>query len=186
MKIGNTFFLLLLPLWIIFTAVLMLWGQKRRSRHLKKIIAGRLFPLLLSTYDGKKQNLKDFLFLSAIGFIGFALAAPQWGYREEERYAKGIDLLIAVDVSKSMLAEDVKPNRLERTKFAILDLIQSFKGHRLGLIAFSGGAFLQCPLTLDRGAFTQSLRTMDTDIIPLPGTAIHSAIELAGNVYGKT
>ncbi|MDR2807045.1 MAG: VWA domain-containing protein, partial [Puniceicoccales bacterium] len=186
MKIGNPSFLFLLPLWIAIVLFLILWGRRRWSQRLGMLIAQRLSPLLLSTYSDKKQKLKNFLFLSAIASIGFALTAPQWGFKEEERYAQGIDVLIAVDVSKSMLAEDIKPNRLERTKLAVLDLIQFFAGHRLGLIAFSGNAFLQCPLTLDHNAFIQSLNAMDTDTIPVPGTAIHVAIELAAKVYGET
>jgi Ca-activated chloride channel family protein len=121
-----------------------------------------------------------------IGLIGFALTAPKWGYKEEERHVRGIDLLIAVDVSKSMLAEDIKPNRLERTKLAIADLSKSFAGHRLGLIAFAGNAFLQCPLTIDHNAFIQSLDALDTDTIPVPGTAIDGAIALAEEVYAQT
>ncbi|MDR1435556.1 MAG: VWA domain-containing protein, partial [Puniceicoccales bacterium] len=186
MKIGNTLLLFLLPLWILLTLSMIGWGQRRRSRRLRRIVAQRLSPLLLSNYSEGKQNLKNLLFLCAIALIGFALAAPKWGYREEERYVKGIDLLVAVDVSKSMLAEDIKPNRLERTKLAILDLIKSFAGHRTGLIAFSGNSFLQCPLTLDHNAFIQSLNALDTDTIPLPGTAINAAIELAEKVYDQT
>jgi Ca-activated chloride channel family protein len=150
------------------------------------MVAQRLSPLLLSNHSTGKQNLKNLLFLCAIALIGFALAAPKWGHKEEERYVKGVDLLIAVDVSKSMLAEDIKPNRLERTKLAILDLIKSFTGHRVGLIAFAGDSFLQCPLTLDHNAFIQSLNAIDTDTIPLPGTAINAAIEMAEKVYGQT
>jgi Ca-activated chloride channel family protein len=85
-----------------------------------------------------------------------------------------------------MLAEDIKPNSLERTKLAILDLIKSFAGHRVGLIAFSGSSFLQCPLTLDHNAFIQSLNALDTETIPLPGTTINAAIELAEKVYDQT
>ncbi|MDR1303234.1 MAG: VWA domain-containing protein, partial [Puniceicoccales bacterium] len=157
MKIGNTLLLFLLPVWIIFTLVAAMWGERRRARRLGSFITPRLAPLLLSNYSQTKQTFKHFLFLCATALIGFALTAPKWGYKEEERHVQGIDLLIAVDVSKSMLAEDIKPNRLERTKLAIVDLAKSFAGHRLGLIAFAGNAFLQCPLTLDHNAFIQSL-----------------------------
>jgi Ca-activated chloride channel family protein len=183
MKIGNTVLLSLLPLWVVLSLLPMIWGQKCRSRRLGKMVAQRLVPLLLSNYSGRKQGLKNLFFLCAIALIGIALSAPKWGYKQEERYVKGVDLLIAVDVSKSMLAEDIKPNRLERTKLAILDLIKLFGGHRIGLIAFSGDSFLQCPLTLDHNAFIQSLDAIDTDTIPMPGTAINTAIELAEKVY---
>jgi Ca-activated chloride channel family protein len=186
MKVGNTLLLLLLPVWIIFTLIAAMWGEKRRARRLGTFITQRLAPLLLSNYSQTKQTLKHFLFLCATGLIGFALTAPKWGYKEEERHVQGIDLLIAVDVSKSMLAEDIKPNRLERTKLAITDLAKSFAGHRLGLIAFAGNAFLQCPLTLDHNAFIQTLNALDTDTIPVPGTAIDAAIALAEKVYAQT
>ncbi|MDR1366860.1 MAG: VWA domain-containing protein [Puniceicoccales bacterium] len=153
---------------------------------MRKFTAERLFPVVLQNYSPAREKFKHLLFLAAILFIGFSLAAPRWGYKEEERYTKGVDLLVAVDVSKSMLANDIKPNRLERTKLAILDLLQKFSGHRVGLIAFAGTSFLQCPLTLDYNAFTQSLNALDTDLIPVPGTAINSALELAEKVYSQT
>ncbi|MDR0418456.1 MAG: VWA domain-containing protein [Puniceicoccales bacterium] len=185
MSIGNYIFLFLLPIWGLFVLLFLIWGRRRKYRLLRKFTAERLFPVVLQNYSPAREKFKHMLFLAAILFIGFSLAAPRWGYKEEERYTQGVDLLVAVDVSKSMLADDIKPNRLERTKLAILDLLQKFSGHRVGLIAFAGTSFLQCPLTLDYNAFTQSLNALDTDLIPVPGTAIHSALELAEKVYSR-
>src|SRR5262249_55094010 len=115
--------------------------------------------------------------LLTLMLLVFALAGPEWGFRWEEMRRQGIDLIVAVDVSRSMLATDVKPNRLERAKLAVLDLVKLMEGDRVGLVAFAGSAFLECPLTLDRAAFERSLRTMDVGIIPRGGTAIAHAIE---------
>jgi len=106
----------------------------------------------------------------------FALARPQLGhtYREEKR--RGIDFIIALDVSRSMLAEDIKPNRLQRAKFAILDLLDRTEGDRVALLAFAGSAFLQCPLTLDYDAFRQTLDSVDTGLLATQGTDIAGAI----------
>ena len=90
---------------------------------------------------------------------------------------EGIDLIVALDTSRSMLATDVKPNRLERAKLAVLDCVQLLQGDRIGLVPFAGTAFLECPLTLDYAAFERSLRAVDVGIIPRGGTALARAID---------
>ncbi|MCK5421531.1 MAG: VWA domain-containing protein, partial [Deltaproteobacteria bacterium] len=102
----------------------------------------------------------------------FALTRPQWGFHWEEIKRVGVDVMVAIDVSESMLAEDVKPNRLERAKREVIDLIEMLEGDRIGLIAFAGTSFVQCPLTLDYGACKMFLDYIDTDLIPVPGTAV--------------
>jgi Ca-activated chloride channel family protein len=113
----------------------------------------------------------------------FALARPQWGFIWEETKKMGIDMLIAIDVSSSMLAKDVKPDRLERSKFAVKDLVKKLDGDRIGLIAFAGTAFLQCPLTIDYNGFLLSLDDLTTATIPRQGTSLTSAIREAMNVF---
>jgi Ca-activated chloride channel family protein len=108
---------------------------------------------------------------------------PQWGFKWQEIKRKGLDILVAVDVSKSMLAEDIKPNRLERTKLALADFVKHLKGDRIGLIAFSGTAFTQCPLTVDYSGFLLSVEALDTNTIPRGGTSISSAIRQAQESY---
>lgn len=105
------------------------------------------------------------------------LARPQWGFRWEEARQRGLDILVAIDTSRSMLAEDLKPNRLERAKLAALDLMQLARADRLGLVAFAGSAFLQCPLTLDDDAFSQSVNALHVGIIPQGGTALGDTID---------
>src|SRR6202043_689081 len=99
---------------------------------------------------------------------------------------KGLDLLIAVDTSRSMLSDDVQPNRIERVKLAIQDLINELQGDRVGLIAFAGRAFLQAPLTIDYDAVVEAINDLDTKTIPEGGTNISDAIALAARTYGKS
>jgi Ca-activated chloride channel family protein len=116
-------------------------------------------------------------------FLGFA--RPQWGLEKRKSHPTGIDILIALDVSKSMLARDVKPNRLERVKLSISNLLDRVSGDRLGLIAFSGAAFLQCPLTLDHQAFIKTLNDLEVGIIKKHGTDLSRPIEEAIHSFSK-
>src|SRR5438046_5392699 len=115
-----------------------------------------------------------------------SLAQPRWGYTFEDVKRKGLDLLIAVDTSRSMLSNDVQPNRLERIKLAARDLINELQGDRVGLIAFAGRAFLQAPLTIDYEAVMESINDLDTKTIPEGGTNIAEAISLATQSFGKS
>src|SRR6202011_2597942 len=110
----------------------------------------------------------------------------QWGYVYEDVKRKGLDLLFAVDTSRSMLSNDVQPNRLERVKLAAQDLVNQLQGDRVGLIAFAGRAFLQAPLTIDYEAATESINDLDTKTIPEGGTNISEAITLAAGTFGKS
>jgi Ca-activated chloride channel family protein len=115
----------------------------------------------------------------AVVCLILALARPQWGFDWEEMKQRGLDIVVAIDTSKSMLAEDIAPNRLARAKLAALELMQRARSDRLGLVAFAGSAFLQCPLTIDDAAFRQSVDALNVNIIPQGGTAIAEAIETA-------
>jgi len=127
--------------------------------------------------------LKKGLVVLTFVFSILALMRPQLGFEWQEVKIKGLDILIAVDVSKSMLATDIKPNRLERSKLAIKDLLKKLQGDRVGLIAFSGTAFLQCPLTVDYSGFLLSLEDLNVNTIPYGGTSISSAIKKAIDGY---
>ncbi|HDH98529.1 MAG TPA: VWA domain-containing protein [Deltaproteobacteria bacterium] len=109
----------------------------------------------------------------------FALAGPRWGSHFQEVSQKGVDIMIAVDVSPSMLVEDIKPNRLERARREIMDFLKVVQGDRVGLVAFSGAAFIQCPLTLDYAALEMFLNALQPDLIPVPGTDLGAAIKIA-------
>lgn len=159
-------------------------GQKRKM--LAKFASPRLIAELTRTVSRPKTAVKNALMFFAVATVFAALARPQWGYRWEEAKSRGIDIIFAIDTSKSMLAEDVKPDRLERAKLSVLDLIDVLKGDRIGIVAFSGQAFLQCPLTLDYDAFRMSLEALDTDIIRRGGTNISAAINEAEAAFAST
>src|SRR5207247_2381472 len=128
------------------------------------------------------------LALQLLGFslVLVSLAQPRWGYTFQDVKRKGLDLLIAVDTSRSILSNDVQPNRLDRVKLAVQDLLNELQGDRVGLIAFAGRAFLQAPLTIDYDAVVEAINDLDTKTIPEGGTNISSAIALATQSFGKS
>jgi Ca-activated chloride channel family protein len=150
-----------------------------RKKTWSKFVQKGLLTELLVYVNPKRQKLKAVLLFAGIFFCLFALLRPQWGFKWREVKRKGLDIIIAVDTSKSMLAEDIKPSRLARAKLAIGDFTHELKGDRIGLIAFAGSAFLECPLTIDYGGFLLSLEDLDVNTIPKGGTSISSAIKEA-------
>ena len=151
-----------------------------------EFVSPRLFSQLAGTVNRFARILKYALILAALSFALIALAQPRWGYTYDERKRKGLDLIFAVDTSRSMLSNDVQPNRLERVKLATQDLVNDLQGDRVGLIAFAGRAFLQAPLTIDYSAAIDSINDLDTKTIPEGGTNISAAINLAVQTYGKS
>ncbi|HNX90558.1 MAG TPA: VWA domain-containing protein [Candidatus Omnitrophota bacterium] len=171
-------------LWILPVVMFfMIWAAKSRAKAVEKFADKQLIPEISGTFNPVGRKIKAFLILSAIAFILFAFIRPQWGFTWEVVKRQGLDILIAIDTSNSMLAEDVKPSRIERSKLAVRDLVKKLRGDRVGLIAFSGTAFLQCPLTVDYNGFLLSLDDIATDTIPVGGTSIANAIDTAINSY---
>ncbi|MCH8157812.1 MAG: VWA domain-containing protein [Nitrospinae bacterium] len=119
----------------------------------------------------------------AVFFLILALTQPRWGYKWEDLKREGVDIIIALDVSNSMLAQEIKPNRLERAKHKIADLLDMLEGDRIGLVAFAGTSYLQCPLTLDYSAARIFLSAIDTELIPVQGTAIGHAIRTSVKAF---
>ncbi len=140
--------------------------------------AAHLLGRLLRLTPGRRL-LKKSLWLLALFCCFLALARPQYGFTWVEVKRKGIDILIALDTSRSMLTEDIRPNRLERSKLAIIDFVNQLEGDRVGLLPFAGSAFILCPLTVDYSAFATALTTIDTAIIPRGGTDLAQAITQA-------
>ncbi len=140
-------------------------------------------PNLLSGLSQPRRKIRLACVIFAVVLLMIALARPQWGFSWEETKQRGLDIVVAIDTSKSMLAEDITPNRLARAKLAALDLMQQAKSDRLGLVAFAGSAFLQCPLTIDDAAFRQSVEALDVNIIPQGGTALAEAINTARKAF---
>ncbi|XHR28154.1 MAG: VWA domain-containing protein [Chthoniobacteraceae bacterium] len=179
------------PQWLWALALLPLavglfaWSERRRTAMLSKLVAARLQTELAGSVSLFKRRLHFALTLAALACFIAALALPRHGFTLEEAKRKGRDVLLAVDTSRSMLSTDVKPNRLERAKLAAQDLISSLQGDRVGLLAFAGSSFLQAPLTVDYTAVLDSLKELDTNIIPLGGTDIAEAIRAAVKTFGK-
>src|ERR1700735_4806895 len=160
----------------VIAALLWLYRRfdVRQRAALAEFASSHLLAKLTASFSPGRRLLKRALFVAAIALTFAALARPQWGYHWEEQKRRGIDILFAIDTSKSMLTQDVNPDRLTRAKLAITDLVNKLDGDRVGLIAFAGDAFLQAPLTLDYNAFEESLDAIDTSTIPRGGTDISS------------
>ncbi len=155
------------------------WAGRTRQRLLTQFIQARLLPSLTVGISARRQKIRVGCLVLAVVCLILALARPQWGFDWQEMKQRGLDVVVAIDTSKSMLAEDIAPNRLARAKLAALELMQRAGSDRLGLVAFAGSAFLQCPLTIDDAAFRQSVEALNVNIIPQGGTAIAEAIETA-------
>ncbi|MGA7118988.1 MAG: VWA domain-containing protein [Polyangiaceae bacterium] len=158
---------------------LMVLGGRARKRALGRLGAAHLLAGLTASLSSGRRHAKQAMIVAGVTLLVVSFARPQLGYRWEEVHRRGVDLLFAVDTSRSMLTRDMKPNRLERAKLAVRDLVERFPDDRVGLVAFAGTAFLQTPLTLDHAIFEQSLDALDTSVIPLGGTNVSSAIEVA-------
>jgi Ca-activated chloride channel family protein len=180
------------PVWMIVGAVvcaaiiaLYVRFDRRRDADLAKLIHPRFRQRLTNGFSPRLRNLKRALWLVAVFATFVAVARPQKGYEWREVKRKGIDILFAVDTSRSMLAQDLSPDRLERARLGILDFIARLNGDRVGLIPFAGSAFALCPLTLDYEAFRESLNALDTDLIPRQGTDLASCIKEAERLFDE-
>ncbi len=176
MRYGNIEFLYLLAL-IVMLIIGFIFAAKRRRAALEKFAQNVTLSRLVYTISGKLRFTKYAFLTIGCLFLIFALIEPKWGYHLEEVTRRGIDIVIAVDTSKSMLADDIKPDRLAAAKRKIEDLLRVLDGDRIGLVAFAGSAFTYCPLTIDYGAFRLFLDDLDTSVIPLGGTDMNAAIE---------
>lgn len=177
------------PIWIgvgiffCFLLGLFFWKmEKLRQKRLHAFAAPHLLGKYTVNISQTKRNIKKALYIGAIFCCFLALARPQYSFKWVDVKRQGIDIMFALDTSKSMLAEDIKPNRLNRAKFAILDFVQKLEGDRIGLLPFAGSTFLLCPLTVDYDAFSQSLRAVNTNIIPQGGTNIGETIRTAEKI----
>jgi Ca-activated chloride channel family protein len=167
-------------LWGVFFWILFfIWTVRYKQILLKRFGNLEILQKLMRTFSPSRRNLKYVLIIFSYIFFVIALANPQIGKKLEEFTRRGVDIMVALDVSTSMLAEDIKPNRLEKAKHEVGQLVDLLEGDRIGIIAFAGIAHVQCPLTLDYSAAKLFLNILDTDIIPQPGTAIGDAIKRA-------
>ena len=164
----------LIPLFL-----LMVYYRKWKGKAFKSFGEGLVKKGLIPFYSKSRENLKFLLIFLCITSMIIGISNPQIGTKMEEVKREGVDLMIALDLSNSMLAEDIKPNRLERARQAISRLIDKLEGDRIGLIVFAGDAYVQLPITTDYSAAKLFLSTVNTNIVPSQGTAIGKAIDLS-------
>lgn len=171
--------LLLIPILLGY----LVWTIRQRARLASRFAEPGLWKKLAGEVSAKYMRWKPVLFIAAVALIIVALAGPQWGARAVMLQRRGLDIVVALDVSRSMLAADVKPNRLQRAKREISAVLDRLKGDRIGLVVFSGDAFVQCPLTLDASAARMLLDATGINSGGRPGTAVSEAIEEATGMY---
>ena len=167
--------LAVIPLIVIVFLFVQNWKRRKLRKFGSQAVVKRLMPNVSKTLP----IVKFVLFTMAMVSLLIGLANLQFGTKLEEVKREGIDLMICLDVSNSMLAEDLSPNRLERSKRAIYQLIEKLHNDRLGIIVFAGQAYVQLPITTDYSSAKLFLETIGTDIVPTQGTSIGSAINLA-------
>jgi Ca-activated chloride channel homolog len=177
------------PLWLavgfvacVVTALFFRIMSARKKKKLESFAAPHLLPQLLVNISWYQRRLKQILMLLVVGLLFVALARPQYGSIWIEQRQKGLDILIALDLSRSMLAPDLSPNRLQRAKFAVQDFVAKLEGDRVGLLVFAGTALLVCPLTTDYAAFLSALDMVNVDTLSRGGTDIGEAIRQSTEV----
>lgn len=172
-----------LLLLLVPTKILLTWANRRRNSDFARVSGGMqgLLPASALPSHWRRQALLT----TAAGLAILALCRPQWGTEPVKQSSRGPDILIALDVSRSMLADDMIPNRLEAAKLSIMSLLTKLQGQRVGIIAFAGTAFMTCPLTTDYETAANVLRQTDATTIPLGGTSLAGALREAQRAFGE-
>jgi Ca-activated chloride channel homolog len=171
--------LLVLPALALFFG----WASRQRHRLLTQFIHTRLLSALTIGISPARRKIRFGCLILSVTLLIVTLARPQYGFDLQKIERRGLDIVVAVDTSKSMLAEDIAPDRLERAKLAALELVQRAKPDRLALVAFAGDAFLECPLTFDNTAFEQCVQNLNVKTLPQGGTSLASAIQAAQTAF---
>ena len=184
MHFGNSIFLVFLII-IPIIIILMYFSSKKRKKLLLRFFSLKMQKKLLLNISHISRTFKNILLIIILVFLIFAAAQPQWGKKLQILEEKGLDIIVAIDVSKSMLAEDLSPNRIQRAKNAFITFLHQLTGDRVGLILFAGDSFIQCPLTSDYSALEMFASMIDVGIIPQEGTDIASAIEKSIPLFAK-
>jgi len=170
----------LFALWLVpLLGFLVIRAQQKRREAAQRFVDRAMATRLMPVFALSRTIWKAVLLMTAASLFILALARPRYGFAMEELTSRGVDVMVLLDVSRSMLAEDVKPNRLERAKSDILDLLQRLEGDRVGLIVFAGAPVVQIPLTTDHAFFRTVLQDVDTTSAPRGGTMIGDAVRRA-------
>ena len=169
----------------VLLALLHRHAANARREQLARMASPHFVQELTASHSPARRSFKSVLLLAAFAFAGLALARPQWGSVETANAWLGEDVVFVLDCSRSMMATDVLPDRLQRAKFSILDFVRRQSHGRVGLVAFAGSAFIQCPLTFDYDAFEETLLSVDENTIPIPGTDIGRALNEAYRAMDK-
>lgn len=173
------YLLSIIPVMVVLFVLLQIWKRRTQRKFADLPLLRRLSP----ERSNFKSTLKLILLLFGIAFLTLALVNPKIGTKLETVKREGLDIVFAVDVSKSMLAEDIAPNRLEKAKRLVSETINQLGSDRIGIIAYAGQAFPQLPLTTDFGAARMFLQNMNTDMLSSQGTAIDLAVDLASTYF---
>lgn len=183
-RFAHSSLLILLLLCLVFVILIILRNIKRRN-SLRRLGDWELVKKLTPHYAKNLPSYKILLLTTALAFIILALARPQFGEKKEIVKKEGIEIMIALDISNSMLAEDITPNRLERAKYALSKLVDKLYNDKLGFIVFAGNSFVQLPMTHDYSAAKLFMSTISPELISQQGTSIGSAIELAAKSFSS-
>lgn len=171
-------------IWVIPALALVYWyGGRRRGKILEAFALRQGLARIIPQGVDRRRRWRAVLVLTACALLVTALAGPRYGFRWQEIERKGVDIVIALDCSRSMLASDIQPTRLDRAKREIYDLLTMLQGDRVGLVAFSGTAFLQCPLTIDYTAFYLFLDVLAPDYLPLGGSDLAAAVSVSQQAF---
>jgi Ca-activated chloride channel family protein len=183
MSFAQPIWLYLIPLLLLLFGGMVAYGLRKRDTLLGHFAASRLLDQLTEQASLSRTWIKAASILLAVFALALALARPQLGVEWTERKARGLDIVFIIDSSKSMLATDIRPSRLDRAKLAVLDLLKRLESDRVGLVAFAGQAFLQTPPTLDYAAFRESLEAVDPGIMTSGGSDLGNAIQEAAEAF---
>lgn len=168
-------------LWMFYA-----WTFGRRRRLLERFVEAELRERLLRRYSPGARRMKAAMMIAGLLLALLALSRPQWGMVQRPLIRKGVDVIIAIDASTSMQAADIKPSRMARAQQLLTGLVRRMQGHRIGVVAFAGEPVRVCPLTLDYGMAMNLINTIDSDLIPVQGTAIARTIEKSIEFFDKT
>lgn len=173
------YLLIVIPLLIVFYVVMV--GKKKKA--IAEFGNPELLKPLMPLLSFKRGAWKFVMLLLALVFVILGVAGPQFGSKLQQVKKKGVELMIALDVSNSMMAQDIKPSRLEKAKMAISRMVEKLSNDKVGLIVFAGDAYVQLPITTDYSSAKLFLSNISTDIVPVQGTAIGAAIDLAAKSF---